>query len=273
MHLPLRASLILAILAATSPHAIGTTAAEPLTTGGTGGAIAMLAKLGAAFTLQTKIPVEVMPNLGSGGGIKAVADRQVDFAVSGRPLSQQEVGRGLVEALTTRTPFVLATSNKSAAPIISRELARLFGDASARWPDNTPVRVILRPPTETDYDVLYSFFPDTQVEISKVRQRMEVPIAATDQDNQDLAEQIPGSLTATTLTQTLLEQRRLYLLSINGAEPTLANLENGTYPYWKNFYFVLPAKMSAASEKFVAFVRSPQGEQILRETGNLLGSR
>jgi hypothetical protein len=135
------------------------------------------------------------------------------------------------------------------------------------------VRVILRPPNETDYIVLYSFFPDTQAAIAKTRLRSEVPVAATDQDNQELAEHVPGSLIATTLTQTMMEQHRLYLLPIDGVAPTLANAESGAYPYSKVFYFVLPAGESAKADSFIAFLRSPQGEQALRETGVLLGPR
>jgi phosphate transport system substrate-binding protein len=273
MYLPRRACLIFLTLAAAVPQVIGAAAAETLRTGGTGGANAMLQKLGAAFTLQTEITVEVIPNLGSGGGIKAVADGLIDFTVSGRPLTREEAAKGLVEVLTTRTPFVIATSNRDAGQILSGDLGRLFGDASARWPDNTPVRAILRPPTETDNTVLYSLFPDTRAAIAKARLRNEVPVAPTDQDNQDLAEQMAGSLIATTLTQTLMEHRRLYLLPINGMAPTLINYENGSYPYGKELHFVFPAGNSSRSESFLAFLRSPQGEQLLRETGNLLGSR
>ena len=233
----------------------------------------MLVELGAAFTLQTKIAVDVIPNLGTGGGIRAVADGLVDFAASGRSLTEQEVNSGLVEAFTTRTPFVIVTSNPNAGQVMSRDLAYLFGDGSAKWPDNTPVRVILRPPAETDYTVLYSLFPDTRAAIAKARLRHEVPVAPTDQDNQDLAEQVPGSLTATTFTQTLMEHHRLYLLPINGVAPTLTNYENGSYPYGKHCYFIFPARKSATAENFAAFLRSPQGDRILRETGNLVNSR
>jgi phosphate transport system substrate-binding protein len=85
-------------------------ATDVLRVGGTGGASALMAHLGKPFTQQTGIAVDIIPSLGSGGGISAAADGVLDIAISGRPLSAAEQGRGLIQAASVQTPYVLATS-------------------------------------------------------------------------------------------------------------------------------------------------------------------
>ena len=65
-------------------------AAYVLQVGGTGGASALMAHLGKPFTQQTGIAVDIIPSLGSGGGISSASDGVLDIAFSGRPLSPAE---------------------------------------------------------------------------------------------------------------------------------------------------------------------------------------
>ena len=74
--------------------------------------------------------------------------------------------------------------------------------------------------------------------MEKARQRPEIPVAATDQDNADLAERTPGSLVGMSLTQLLLEKRDLRTVAIDGLDATKANLRQRDYPYTKLLYFV-----------------------------------
>jgi phosphate transport system substrate-binding protein len=92
---------------------------------------------------------------------------------------------------------------------------------------------------------------------------------ATDQDNVLLAEKMTGSLTAVTLTQVVTEKPRLQFVAIDGVDPTLENFERGAYPYRKDFYLVFLHSKKNTVERFIAFLRSAEGEQLLRETGNL----
>jgi phosphate transport system substrate-binding protein len=57
--------------------------------GGTSMALALSRDLGAAFARETNgAPVEVLPSMGSTGGMQALADRAIDIGLSGRPLKQ-----------------------------------------------------------------------------------------------------------------------------------------------------------------------------------------
>ena len=94
-------------------------------------------------------------------------------------------------------------------------------------------------------------------------------MAATDQDNAERAEAIPGSLTTSTLTQIQMENRKLNFIALDGVEPSLENLKGGAYPFAKHFHFVLPAKKHPLAEQFIAFLQTSAGQEALAATGNL----
>jgi phosphate transport system substrate-binding protein len=244
--------------------------ADMLRTGGTGSAAMMMRKIGDAFTARVPdTSIEVVPALGSTGAISAVADGALHFAVSARPLTPEEAAGSLTQTVLARTVFGLASSYPHPGNIASAEVAAFFTGQTSSWPDGTRLRIILRPRSEYDSILLGKAFPNMAGAIEQLRLRPEIPVAATDQDNVRMAERFPGSLVVTTLTQVQTERPNLRFLSIDGVAPTLENLEGGTYPYRKDLYLVFPARRSPSLERFVAFLRSPEGVNLLRETGNL----
>jgi phosphate transport system substrate-binding protein len=248
----------------------GVARAELLRMGGNGAVTAMLPEVFAAFARGEESKLEVIPGLGHGGGMRAATDGLLDVAIASRPLNSQELAQGLTSVLAFRSPFGLVTSRPGAGGFKSSEIAELFRSTKARWPDGSPIRIILRPKAVTDSLVLAGLFPNMTAAIEQARHRPEVPIAASDQDNTQLAEQVAGSLAAAALTQIMLERRNLRFVSIDGVEPSLESLERGSYPYQRTMYFVLPAKRGAAAERFIAFLRSAEGNAALRASGNIL---
>jgi phosphate transport system substrate-binding protein len=248
---------------------INTASTETLRVGGTGSVMATLPALFGAFDRSEEIKLEVIPSLGSSGGLRAVAEGVLDIAVSGRVLKPEELAQGLTQSTEIRTPFVLVTSQLRPNGFKSSEVAAIFKSRRALWADGSLIRIILRPKSDSDTTVLGSMFPGMAAAIEEARQRPDVPIAATDQDNADMAERIPGSLTGSTLSQVEMERRNLRFIAIDGVEPSLENLESGAYPFVKLIYFVLPAKKRPLAERFIAFLGSPAGLVALRATHNL----
>jgi phosphate transport system substrate-binding protein len=259
----LRAAALAAALIASSASA------ETLRMGGVGAATALLPPLFAAFDPKGEHQLEVIPALGSNGGLRAVADNMLDVAVTGRALKADEKAQGLTQTIAIRTPFVLVTSRPDPAGLKSADVADIYRSPKATWPDGSPIRIIMRPVSDSDTPVLSNMFPRMQAALEEARKRGELPVAATDQDNADMAEQTPGSLASSTLTQIQLERRKLRSLPIDGKESSLENLERGAYPFAKTFYFVLSAKKKPIAERFVAFLATPEGQAALRATGNL----
>lgn len=62
----------------------------------------------------------------------------------------------------------------------------------------------------------------------------------------------------------------LKILKFNGIAPTTANISNGKYPLVKNLYFVFDRdKLSPHAQEFINFVKSSQGEKILKANSYL----
>ena len=95
-------------------------------------------------------------------------------------------------------------------------IAQLYQSNDPTWADGTPIRIILRPTTDSDTWLLGQTFPGMSAAMAKVRKRADLSIAATDQDNADMAEKTPGSLVGATLTQLQGENRDLRFVPIDG---------------------------------------------------------
>lgn len=249
----------------------GAAHAEALAVGGTGTAQGTVRMLAEAYARQRPDVVFDLPrSLGSTGGVKAVIAGALDIATSGRPLKAEEKGKGLVELAYATTPFLLATSHPTFREnLTNADVVAIFSLQRTAWPDGSAIRVVLRPESDADSEFLTAHFPGIDPGLKAARGLQTIPIANTDQDNIDEAERLVGSFAATSLAIIRSEKRvKVAALSLDGVEPTLANLESGAYRYAKTLYFVTPAAPSGAAKDFLAFVAGPEGQRVLREAGN-----
>lgn len=245
--------------------------AATLTVGGTGAVTELLGQLAPAFKQDSGITLEVVAGLGTSGGNEALADGKLGIAFAGRDLRDKERTRGLSVSTTFRTPFGLVTSREGPDGLKSTEIAALYGADRPTWPDGTPILITLRPVDESDNIVLGELFPGLAGVLRQLRKRRDLSLAATDQDNADVAEKLKGSLNSATLTQITTEKRKLRFVSIDGVAATLENYQNGSYPYGKSIYVVVPSVISPQAEAFLAFLAKPETRLLLRDAGMIAG--
>jgi len=252
--------------------AAGSADAQTLRAGGTGGAIGILQRLGDAFSGKSESKVEIASSLGSGGALRALADGKLELVVSGRPLTAKEMSTGLVQVAALRTAYVFVTSHPKPNGLKSADLPQIYAGTDRTWADGTPIRIILRPPTDTDPALLAKLFPGMEPAIERARGRAEVPTAPTDQDNLALAESMPGSLTGAAAAQVVTGRNHVNPIPIDGVEPTFANFESGAYRFTKTFYLIVRQDGGADALRFVEFIRSPHATKLLRDAETLPGA-
>lgn len=68
-------------------------------------------------------------------------------------------------------------------------------------------------------------------------------------------------------TQTMLNNNQIKLLHINGIAPVRENIADGSYPYTREFYAVTTGSESPAVQQLIAWIRSPQGRELINKTG------
>lgn len=247
--------------------------ADSLRVGGTGAATEVLQALAPAFQAETGISMIVVPNLGSTGAFAAVADGKLDLAIGGRNLRDKERARGLRVGETLRTPFGFVTSRAGPDRLRKEDIVRIHQAVDPKWPDGMPILIALRPLDESDNEVVATYFPGMADALAQLRKRRDLRLAATDQDNADFAESARGSLAAATLAQVTAERRNLRFVFLDGVEPSLKTYLDGSYPYGKLLYVVVPAAPSAAARAFVQFLVSPATRPRLDELALAVGAR
>lgn len=246
--------------------------AETINVGGSGADLATMRLLAEAFQrVEPKVSVEVLPNLGSGGGLKAVLAGKLDLALLTRTLKDKETQHGLRVLHYARTPLVFAVARDNPQTGIDRaHLIEIYSGRNLRWKHGAPIRLVLRPESDSDTLILKQALPGIVPSLNEAYQRLGLPIAVTDQDAADAIETIPGAVGTSTLALLLAEKRKLKPLAVDGVGPSPATLASGAYPFVKELYFVLPAASPSHVQRFIAFVRSHQGTGILEKTGHFV---
>jgi phosphate transport system substrate-binding protein len=247
-------------------------AAESLTIGGTGTALGTMQLLAREFSaLHPESPVTIVPSLGSRGGIKAVLDGSMGLAVVSRALDERERALGAVDLEYARTPFVFAISaNSIVTAITTNELADIYAGKMIVWPDGSPIRVVLRPSSDIDTEIVKNISPDMLRSVLAAQARPGVRVAVNDQDAAADLEKIPGAIGPSTLALIVSEKRLLRALILDGKEPTLMNAASGAYPLSKRLFLVTGAKRTAVVAQFVNFVQSPAGRKIIVSNGQFV---
>jgi phosphate transport system substrate-binding protein len=257
-----------AVLAALLVSGARTAAAETIRISGTGGAMETMRILGEAFRKENPgIRVELSPVIGSSGGVKAVQAGRLDIGLSARALSAEERAQGLVEIKYARTPFVFGVN--SALKMTGLTLKGLADIYAGRrdWENGGRIRLVLRPPEDSDIPVLRSMSPAMNAAVDIALRRKGMIVATTDHDAADAIEGVPGAFGGTTLSLVLSEKPAFRVLALDGVVPSVRTLADRSYPYSKTFFMVTGNPPSAAVRRFVDFVRSPAGSGILAKNG------
>jgi len=239
--------------------------------GGTGSAAKTFMNLAEAFQkTRPDIELKYVPNLGSGGAIKALQAGSLEIALSARHLKDNE--QPLRSEELGRTPLAVATARAGASGDISMEMLEQALDGRLMtWPAGSPLRLILRPESDAETMYLRVISPRIDAAVSAARKRPGMHVAITDQEAADALEKIPGALGLTTQALVVSEQRKLKLLSLGGKHPSVATLANGQYPHYKPVFAVTQVTPPEAVLAFLSFVKSRNGARILSTNAYLPG--
>lgn len=242
--------------------------ADTVRLGGTGAALGAMHLLERAYKqLDPSFELDVVPNLGSGGGLKALGSGAIQIAVTSRTLKPEEEAAGLQAIEFGRTAFVLATTKDGVQGLSLNQIADLYAGRQTKWGDGSPVRLVLRPASDGDTPLLASLSPAIKEAVAVAMGREGMVTGMTDQDSANAIERLPGGLGTSSAALLTSERRRARALAIDGVEPTLANVANGRYRFVKPLYVAVKADAPASVMQFLAFIGSPAGQGVLADGG------
>lgn len=265
--------LLLVVLAACC-LAVQAAAGESLRIGGSGSTLGTARALGAHFVRENpEIGVQILPNLGSAGALKALAAGQLEIALVSRmpavpALKPEELALGLKAFEYGRTPFVLVTSRTDLNSITLADAVEIVAGNKTRWPDGNRIRFVLRPPASIDAALLASMSPAMRDAQLAARNRDGMIIGINDQAATSEIERLPGGFGTSTLSLVRSETRKLNVLALDGVVPSPTSLADGSYRHMKVFYAVSRTEHPVAVGRFLELLRSATGHRILGENGH-----
>ena len=243
----------------------GFASADTLRVGGTGTALGSMRILAEAYEAQhPDMSIEVLPSLGSSGGIKAVIPEAIDLCLSARPLKDAEQAAGAQARVFARSPLVFATSlDNPADAITTQAIEAAFSGRILRWATGAPIRLVMRPVEEANTKILRGLSDGMALAVEQAFERPDLISATSDQDNADALERLSGSLGFIALGQIRTEKRRLKILALDDTAPEGVFAKGRENTLLKTIYVVSKQTLSPQTAQFRDFIYSDQAHDIL----------
>jgi phosphate transport system substrate-binding protein len=206
-------------------------------------------------------------SIGSGGGIAAAADGEVDVGLASRPLAEAESRLGL-EAVTVATDAVVLAAHP-AVPVdgvSSEEVRQLYAGARRAWPDGSPATVLLRDRGESANGALERAVPGVQASRGA---QPAFRVLFHDSAMLEALATTPGALGVTSLALLRESHARLKVLSLDGKAPAEAFGVSGGWPATRPILLVFRPERRAAVAPLLAWFTSEEGRAATRAAGYL----
>jgi len=242
--------------------------AETVRVGGTGAGLAALRLIGEQVaTVHPDIQTTVLPSLGTQGGLRALNEGAIQIAIALRALTADETAGGLKAAACATTALAFVSSRAQPPGLTRAQIPDLYANPAPRWPDGAALRIILRSRDGSENPFLVKAISGMDRAFVAAYQHPGMPVGASDQENAELAQRTEGSLAVMTLLQLRTEKLKLSPAALDGIMPGPDTLADGRYPMPIQLCLILPANPAPGASRFIAYVRSPAGQTLLRGFG------
>lgn len=248
---------------------VATVSAETVTVAGSGGMIPLLTALGSAY--MKKHPqdvIKVNPNsLTQSGGILAAKTGAVDIGMSARPLETRELSFSIDEYhIADVAAEVAVHNNVTVTNLTSQQLCAIYAGEISNWREvgghNARIVLFTRPESDSTKQAFRAAIPC-------FRRLKETPLARIMYKSNDMALALRQTPDAIGLIDAIaLEQAgssKAHPLRIDGRAASVESLVSGRWHVVKKYTLVLRKNRSAAAERFMRFIKSPEGAAVIRK--------
>jgi phosphate transport system substrate-binding protein len=243
---------------------------ETLRIDGSPGVAPLVTALVADYRTRHPSALIVMASgLGSSARLKALEEGRIDLAMASHGLDSADlVKRGLTARPIARTAVVFAVhASVPVSALTSKQLCDIYAGRVRNWRElggpDLPIQAATRPKGEVDADValegvacLREITPGPGVQVIDRPDDMSRALSAT-----------TGGIGLTSAPMVEQSAGRLRSLTLDGVTPTVENVASGAYPLSREAILVHRTPMPPSVEEFLAFVRSEEGERVIRSNG------
>jgi phosphate transport system substrate-binding protein len=243
----------------------------PITFAGSGTSLGVVRALAEAFTRQRPdVRIDVPASIGSTGAVRAVTEGAIPVGLLARPLRESEKSLGLTLVPYARTAVVLAVHPSVVEDdVTSEELVRIYRAEKTQWKDGRDVIVLTREPGDNHVEVLQERVPRFKEAYEESHRLRRWTVLFTDQDMHRTLERTPSAFGLVGLGSIRAERLAVKPLRFNGIAPTPENVVSGKYPLVieTSFVFKDTGRLPDGARAFIEFVRSRDGEKVIRASG------
>lgn len=256
---------LVALAAGASLHA-----AERIMIDGSTGVTPLVAALAKAYQAENPgTAIEIGKGLGTKARIEALNDGKIDIAMASHGLNVEDIKRrGMAVHEIAKVAVVFGVNASVAVSgLTDRQICDIYSLKVKNWKEvgasDLPVVPFTRPDSEVD----------AQVVREKIGCLKDLQMPATVKvapKAGEMAKQLAGTAGAIGMTtMTVVEQSagKIKPLSLGGVAPNAANVQSKTYALTRDSFLVTKATPSPAVAKFLQFVRSAVGEQVIGANG------
>jgi phosphate transport system substrate-binding protein len=209
--------------------------------------------------------------LGSGTGLKQLAEGTLTLAGSSRDLKDSETAAGLIPTVIARDAItVVVNKDISVANLSKDQLSGIYSGTIVNWKEvggkDEPIVVVNRDETSGTYGT----FKELVLDPGKLAFTKN---AIVSKENGEVAAKVassPGAIGYVGLGYVeQIVSAGGKALSINGIMPSVETTLDGTYPLSRNLYMVTKGAPKAGSveKAFIDYILSARGKIIVKEAG------
>lgn len=243
----------------------GQAAADTIKIGGSGSMIPLLTQLGKAYMAKNpKDSVEVnQKSMGQPGGIAALNAGALDIAMSASDLSPEQLKLGLKPIEIARVAGIMAVSaNVAVNALSSQQLCDIYSGKIKNWKQvggaDAPIVAFTRPESDSTKSSLRKAFP-CMTQLTEAPEIINLPKSKDLFDALMTRPNVIGPLDAIALSSA---KGKFKALKIDGRG--YEEVATSRWPFVLHNNLVIGKEHSAAVGRFFSFIKSPEGQSILK---------
>lgn len=213
--------------------------------------------------------VEMGRGLGTRARLEALAAGKIDIALASHGVDVEELARqGMAVHEIAKGAVVFAVNaSVPVTGLTARQICDVYAGRITNWKElggpDLAIAPRARPDTEVDAEVVRA-----KIGCLKDLQMAEaVRLMPTTGDMARELAATAGAIGMTTMTVVEQSRERIRPLSLDGIAPRAENVKNQRYNLTRDSFLITKATPSPAVARFLDFIRSPAGAEVIAANG------
>lgn len=220
-----------------------------------------------AFLSENKgEPIQILPSLGTSGGIKALIAGKIDFALASRALKGDELKAQLTESLYAKSILVFAAN--SSVPdtnLNSKDIVEIYKGVKTKWANGSNILVLMREEGDSGAELLVTKIPELKNTFRDAWKSSVWRVEYNDSAALASVVRLKNSVVWSDYSNNTLILGQTKILSYNNTVPSEKTAIDGTYPLVRDLTIVYKDPPPARLRSFFDFIHSKKGSEILRK--------